>query len=157
MNRMVVANSRKPVERVMRFKLPEPKFAPFLFLCLQRQEFVSHLSNGLTGSDLPHVTGTTVAEYTFGFPPPAEQVVIVRRVEALFKLADAIEKRVAAVTTRTEELTQAILAKAFRGELVPTEAELARREGRSYESASALLDRIPVLQGKKQRQPKNCE
>ena len=30
----------------------------------------------------------------------------------------------------------------FRGELVPTEAELARREGRSYEPASALLARI---------------
>jgi len=33
-------------------------------------------------------------------------------------------------------------AKTFRGELVPTEAELARREGRSYEPASALLERI---------------
>jgi hypothetical protein len=33
-------------------------------------------------------------------------------------------------------------AKAFRGELVPIEAELARREGRSYEPASALLERI---------------
>jgi type I restriction enzyme, S subunit len=33
-------------------------------------------------------------------------------------------------------------AQAFRGELVPTEAELARREGRSYEPASTLLARI---------------
>jgi type I restriction enzyme, S subunit len=41
-----------------------------------------------------------------------------------------------------ERLTQAILAKAFRGELVPTEAELARREGREYEPASVLLERI---------------
>jgi hypothetical protein len=32
--------------------------------------------------------------------------------------------------------------KAFRGELVPTEAELARREGREYEPASVLLERI---------------
>ena len=41
-----------------------------------------------------------------------------------------------------EKITQAILAKAFRGELVPTEAELARQEGRDYEPASALLERI---------------
>jgi type I restriction enzyme S subunit len=34
--------------------------------------------------------------------------------------------------------SQAILAKAFRGELVPTETELARREGRAYEPASVL-------------------
>jgi type I restriction enzyme S subunit len=31
---------------------------------------------------------------------------------------------------RAEKLTQATLAKAFHGELLPTEAELARREGR---------------------------
>jgi len=43
---------------------------------------------------------------------------------------------------RAENLTQAILAKAFRGELVPTEAELARREGRDYEPASVLLERV---------------
>lgn len=32
--------------------------------------------------------------------------------------------RVAVVTARTEKLIQSILAKAFRGELVPNEAEL---------------------------------
>jgi hypothetical protein len=45
-------------------------------------------------------------------------------------------------TARAEKLTQSILAKAFRGELVPTEAELACREGRDYESASTLLHKI---------------
>lgn len=76
------------------------------------------------------------------FPPLEEQGEIVRRVENLFKLTDAIEKRVAAATLRAEKLTQATLAKAFHGELVPTEAELARREGRDYEPASVLLERI---------------
>ncbi|MBW2148822.1 MAG: hypothetical protein JRI22_17555 [Deltaproteobacteria bacterium] len=42
----------------------------------------------------------------------------------------------------TERLIQTILAKTFRGELVPTEAELALCEGRSYEPASVLLERI---------------
>jgi hypothetical protein len=36
----------------------------------------------------------------------------------------------------------ACLVKAFRGELCPTEAELARQEGRDYEPASVLLARI---------------
>ncbi|MDI6753365.1 MAG: restriction endonuclease subunit S, partial [Thermodesulfobacteriota bacterium] len=75
-------------------------------------------------------------------PPYAEQKEIVRRVEALFKLAGMIDNRVKAATLRAEKMIQAILAKVFRGELVPTEAELARREGRSYEPASALLARI---------------
>jgi type I restriction enzyme, S subunit len=81
---------------------------------------------------------------TIGVPmaPIPEQREIVRRVEALFKLADDIEKQVGAATKRVDKLTQAILAKAFRGELVPTEAELARKQGRSYEPASALLERI---------------
>jgi type I restriction enzyme S subunit len=39
-----------------------------------------------------------------------------------------------------------VLAKAYRGELVPTEAELARRENRSYEPASELLARIEMTQ-----------
>jgi type I restriction enzyme S subunit len=75
-------------------------------------------------------------------PPLPEQRQIVRRVDALFRLADAIEKRVAAATARADKLTQALLAKAFRGELVATEAELARADGRDYEPASALLERI---------------
>ena len=80
-------------------------------------------------------------------PPITEQKEIVRRVEALFNLADTIEKRVAAAIGRAEKLTQAILAKAFRGELVSTEAELARREGRSYEPACDELIRIKKCRG----------
>ncbi len=79
-------------------------------------------------------------------PPREEQRAIVRRVEALFKLADAIEKRVADAAARAEKLTQSVLAKAFRGELVATEAELAHHDGRQYESATALIARIVAEQ-----------
>jgi type I restriction enzyme S subunit len=60
----------------------------------------------------------------------------------LFKLLDTLENRIAAATTRAGKLPQSILSKAFRGELVPTEAEIAAAEGRDYEPASALLKRI---------------
>lgn len=75
-------------------------------------------------------------------PPLPEQHEIVRRVDALFALADRIEARVAAARERTETMRQSILAQAFSGRLVPTEAELARQEGRDYEPASVLLERI---------------
>jgi type I restriction enzyme S subunit len=88
------------------------------------------------------VSGANIKIQPFALPSVREQQQIVRRVEALFKLADAIEARVEAAAKGAERLTQAILAKAFRGELVPTEAELARREGRDYEPASVLLERI---------------
>jgi type I restriction enzyme S subunit len=51
-------------------------------------------------------------------PTLSEQREIVRRVDALFALADSIEQRVADATARADALTQATLAKAFRGELV---------------------------------------
>jgi type I restriction enzyme S subunit len=41
-----------------------------------------------------------------------------------------------------EALREAVLAKAFRGELVPTEVELARREGREYDPADVLLEGV---------------
>jgi type I restriction enzyme S subunit len=50
-------------------------------------------------------------------PPLDEQTEIVRRVESLFALADSIESRLADATAQVERTTQAILAKAFRGEL----------------------------------------
>ncbi|HMO13605.1 MAG TPA: restriction endonuclease subunit S [Pirellulaceae bacterium] len=130
------------VQRMMRFKMVDPQLGSWLFFNLNLPAFIQHLSSGLTGSDLPHVTGTGVAEYTFGLPPLPEQHEIVRRVEQLFALADQIEARFKKAQTQVDRLTQSILAKAFRGELVPTEAELARRENRSYEPASELLARI---------------
>jgi type I restriction enzyme, S subunit len=59
-------------------------------------------------------------------PPLTEQREIVRRVEDFFAHADAIEKRLAAATTRADSMTQAVLAKAFRGALEPSAAELTR-------------------------------
>ena len=40
------------------------------------------------------------------------------------------------------KLIQSLLAKAFRGERVPTEAEFARHEGSAYETEEALLERV---------------
>jgi len=67
-------------------------------------------------------------------PPVEEQTEIVRRVEQLFAFADQLEARVNAAQTRIDRLTQSILAKAFRGELVPQDP--------NDEPASALLERI---------------
>lgn len=74
-------------------------------------------------------------------PTIHEQREIARRVAAIFTLADAIEKRVQAATAHADKITKSILGRAFRGELVPTEAELGRRDGRD-EPASYLLARF---------------
>ena len=75
-------------------------------------------------------------------PPLEEQREIVRRLREAFALADAVEERVERALAEAERLPRAILERALRGELVPSEAELARLDGREYEPAPLLLDRV---------------
>lgn len=92
---------------------------------------------------IPWLTGTTgrakltqgaLLALPIGVPPPDEQAEIVRRVEKLFAFADQLEARVRAARKRIDTLTQSLLAKAFRGELVPQDP--------NDEPASVLLERI---------------
>lgn len=100
----------------------------------------------------------SIREMLVPLAPLFEQQVTVRRTESLYALADRIQRRLDAATQRADALTQAILARAFRGELVETEAQLARREGRDYEPASELLTRLPsqhdsTVQVKRRKRP----
>lgn len=76
------------------------------------------------------------------FPPLSEQQEIVRRVEQLFAYADTIEKQVNNALARVNNLTQSIVAKAFRGELTAQwraeNPELISGEN----SAAVLLEKI---------------
>jgi type I restriction enzyme S subunit len=94
------------------------------------------------GTGQPFVNQQILDAVGVPVPPIGEQCEIIRRVEAQFGLAKRIEARIRAATVLAERLPQAILARAFRGELVPTEAELAAAERRDYEPASVLLVRI---------------
>jgi type I restriction enzyme, S subunit len=129
---------------LIRLRLDPQRLLPqYLHICLSAPLGREHIEErARTTAGQFNLNLGILREFTIPVPPLAEQHEIVRRVEALFKLSDAIERRVAAATARADQLTQAILARAFRGELVPTEAELARREGRPYEPASTLLERI---------------
>jgi type I restriction enzyme, S subunit len=88
------------------------------------------------------IESSILKSWAIPLPPLEEQQEIVHRVENLFALADRLEARFTEGRKRVDSITQAILAKAFRGELVPTEYELAKAEGRSFESAEELLTRI---------------
>ena len=87
-----------------------------------------------------------------------EQTEIVRRVERLFAYADSVEQQVAAARQRVDKLTQAILAKAFSGELT-ADWRAAHPELISGEqSAVALLARIQAeraASAKPGRKPKS--
>lgn len=83
-----------------------------------------------------------VKEFKFKLLSIPEQREIVRRVEQLFAYADTIEKQVNNALARVNNLTQSILAKAFRGELTAQwraeNPDLISGEN----SAAALLEKI---------------
>lgn len=86
------------------------------------------------------LTKTMILEYKVSHPSIKEQKEIVSQVEYLFSLADTLEDKIEAANKRVNKLTQSILNKAFKGELVPQDP--------NDEPAEELLKRIKDEQKK---------
>lgn len=89
-----------------------------------------------TGTAQKTVSLKSLRGFKFNIPQLEEQTEIVRLVEQYFALADTLEKNLANAKQRVDNLTQSILAKAFKGELVPQDP--------NDEPADKLLERIKV-------------
>jgi type I restriction enzyme S subunit len=88
-------------------------------------------SDGVSQSN---INAAKLRAFPLSLPSVSEQAEIVRRVELLFAYADRLEARLQAAQTAADRLTPALLAKAFRGELVPQDPY--------DEPASELLKRL---------------
>ena len=101
----------------------------YLFFALQAID----LRQNDSSTAQPVISGQKIYGLVVVLPHFDEQTEIVRRVETLFAFADRLEARLAQAQTAATRLTPALLAKAFRGELVPQDpndepaAELLRR------------------------------
>ena len=101
----------------------------YLFFALQAID----LRQNDSSTAQPVISGQKIYGLVVVLPSLEEQTEIVRRVETLFAFADRFEARLAQAQTAATRLTPALLAKAFRGELVPQDpndepaAELLRR------------------------------
>ena len=130
------------VQRVARFKDFNDLLPDYLYVLLQDISFSNYIQPNQTGSDIPHISGKQILAYPVEIPSIEEQTEIVRRVNQLFAHADRIEQQVNNGLARVNNLTQSILAKAFRGELTEQwrkdNPELITGEN----SAEALLERI---------------
>lgn len=122
------------VQRVCRFRLTGNLAAGYLYAALRSLAFVDHLVGVQNGSSIPHISASQILSFELAIPDLEEQTEIVRRVETLFAFADRLEARLQTARTATERLTPALLAKAFRGELVPQDP--------NDEPASELLKRL---------------
>lgn len=113
----------------------DPSDAEYLLWYLRNEQCIAWLLQEMNSNQgVPTLGKSFMQKLPVKMPPKDEQTEIVRRVEALFALADRIQARHQAALARVEKLTQALLAKAFRGELVPQDP--------ADEPAAALLERI---------------
>jgi type I restriction enzyme S subunit len=123
----------------------------YLTYQLVSRESYNKLFENIHGATRPRINTTQLRKLDINICSLAEQEEIVRRVEALFALADKIETRYTKAKAQVDKLTQSILAKAFRGELVPQDP--------NDEPASVLLERIKTatnkLAVKQKRRKKN--
>ncbi len=101
-----------------------------------------HLTISGQGTTVKTIYMPACKQFRIITPPLEEQTEIVRRVDQLFAHADRIEQQVNNALVRVNNLTQSILAKAFRGELTEQwrkdNPELISGEN----SAEVLLERI---------------
>lgn len=126
------------------------------FMKIRLMENYEETRKTAVGGNQPNLNLNKVREISINLPSLEEQAQIVNRVEQLFAYADTIEKQVQAALLRVNNLTQSILAKAFRGELTAQwraeNPDLINGEN----NAEALLVRIkqerlknkPVKRGK---------
>ncbi|WP_426697006.1 restriction endonuclease subunit S [Aeromonas hydrophila] len=131
-------------QRVGRF-IPNRKFVlPVYFnIFIRSDEFRSQFFEGETGGvNQGNVGSKHIMSIRISLPSIETQTEIVRRVEQLFAYADSIEQQAKAAKERVDNLTQAILAKAFRGELTADWRAANPDLISGDNSAAALLARI---------------
>jgi type I restriction enzyme S subunit len=123
------------------FRKVEHVASKYLLYFLNSWEFVSFASH-LNEGDRPRVSMDQLVGYPFPLAPLPEQHRIVAEIETQFTRLDAGVAALKRVQAKLRRYKAALLKAACEGRLVPTEAELARVEGRPYEPAAALLAHI---------------
>ena len=115
---------------------------PFLFIYFRSPQFRAYIDTLDSGTLIKHLNIKDIKSYSLKLPSAEEQREIVRRVEQLFAYADTIETQVNNALARVNNLTQSILAKAFRGELTAQWREENTQLISGENSAAALLEKI---------------
>ncbi len=135
-----IAGNALTTNQAIAFTKPETVNPRYLFWYLRsiRSELTS-LGKGGTQSN---ISQTVIKSIPFPVAPCEVQDRIVEEIETqLARLDDAVASLQRA-RARLKRYRASVLKAACEGRLVPTEAELAQQEGRDYEPASVLLDRI---------------
>lgn len=144
----LVRNTRKRLMisgKMYRFRVleecVEPRYVEAWLQTHTAQAAIDRMKTGGSDSGL-NLTHDRFRRLKMPLAPVKEQQRIVAEIEKQFTRLDAAVGALKRVQANLKRYRAAVLKAAVEGLLVPTEAELARREGRSYEPASELLKRI---------------
>ena len=140
-------------QHIFKVEINEKHLNKSFFMHLINNNIDEYIRKAHGTAGLAHITKNKFKNSIVAIPPLPEQRRIVTRIEELFTQLDA---GVGALTKAKAQLTryrQSVLKSACEGRLVPTEAELARAEGRDYEPADMLLEHI----GKERRKQWEAE
>jgi type I restriction enzyme, S subunit len=113
------------------------------FLCYQLQSpaIQRHFEANARGTAQKGVYLKTLGQTPIVLPPLNEQTEIVAEIEKQFSRLDEAVANLQRVKANLKRYKASVLKYAVEGRLVPTEAEIARREGRSFETGEQLLQR----------------
>jgi type I restriction enzyme S subunit len=117
----------------------DPKFINYQFLLNGSQHF-SRNAQQVVG--MASISQKQLADFPVALPPLQDQEWTVAEIEKQFSRLDEAVANLKRVKANLKRYRAAVLKAAAEGRIVPTEAELARREGRSYETGEQLLARI---------------
>jgi len=118
-----------------------PNYLAYFLQQHEVRDFLARQAYGVGGS-LMRVKALTLSEFPFPLAPKQEQDRIVAEIEKQLTRVDAAVAALKRVQANLKRYRASVLKGACEGRLVPTEAELARKEGRSYETGEQLLARI---------------
>ena len=129
---------------IMRLRLDESRIDTRLFInyvrgAKQVRDYLKAVNHGATrdGINTEQLLGLPVA-----VPPLAQQREIVAELEKQFSRLDEAVANLQRVKANLKRYKASVLKAAVEGRLVETEATLALREGRTYETGEQLLQRI---------------
>ena len=126
---------------LIRVRAPEA-LVPFLHLHFYKDALTGEFARAARGVGIHHLGARTLAEWEIRLPPLDEQRRIVETINSYFTHLDDVVATLERVRRNLKRYRASILKAAVEGRLVPTEATLAGAEGRDYEPATVLLDRI---------------
>ena len=117
--------------------------AKFLMYYALQEQFRKDARASMTGTaGQLRVPASFLRERLVAVPPLPEQRRIIAVIESCLSRLDAAAAALERARANLKRYRASVLKAAVEGRLVPTEAELARKEGRDFEPASVLLDRI---------------